>query len=338
MKIVVDAFGGDNAPLAVMQGSELAVKEYGVDILLCGDESKIRECSEKNGISLSGMEILHTPDILTMHDDPGEVIKSKKDSSMAVALKALADEKGDAFVSAGSTGAIVIGATFIVKRIKGVKRAALTSFAPTDKSNFMLIDIGANSECRPEMLVQFAVMASVFMERVQGVKNPTVGLLNIGAEETKGTPLQLETYQLLKTAPVNFIGNAEARDITSGVADVVVTDGFTGNIALKLIEGVAGTMFGMIKNIFKSGLKGKIVAALIMPGLKGLKKAMDYAEIGGAPLMGIAKPVIKAHGSSNALAIKNAIRQAKAYAENDVIGAISEDLQKLNKEKAAALD
>ena len=329
MKIVLDAFGGDNAPLEILKGAEMAVKELDVDILLTGDRTKIESCAADNGISLDRMEILHTPDILTMHDQPGEVIKSKSGSSLALGLKALAEDRGDAFVSAGSTGAVVVGATFIVKRIKGVKRAALASFIPSKTGHFLLLDIGANAECRPEMLVQFAVMGSVYMKRVQGMDNPTVGLLNIGAEESKGGELQRQAYELLQRAPVNFIGNAEARDIPAGFCDIVVTDGFTGNVVLKLTEGVAGTMFGMVKEIFMSGFKSKIAAGLVMPGLRGLKSKMDYATIGGAPLMGIRKPVIKAHGSSNDLAIKNAIRQAKLAVESDMIGAISDDLAKI---------
>ncbi|MCI8359807.1 MAG: phosphate acyltransferase PlsX [Clostridiales bacterium] len=333
MKIVLDAFGGDNAPLEILKGAEMAVKELGVEILLSGDAEAIGKCAGENGISLAHMDILHAPDILTMHDEPGEVIKSKANSSLAVGLKALAEEQGDAFVSAGSTGAVVVGATFIVKRIKGVKRAALASFIPAKNGHFLLLDIGANAECRPEMLVQFAVMASVYMKKVQGLENPTVGLLNIGAEETKGGDLQRQTYALLQKAPVNFIGNAEARDIPAGFCDIVVTDGFTGNVVLKLTEGVAGTMFGMVKEIFKANFKSKIAASMVMPGLKGLKSKMDYATIGGAPLMGIRKPVIKAHGSSNALAIKNAVRQAKLSVEGDVIGAISADLSKMAEAK-----
>lgn len=336
MKIVVDAFGGDNAPLEILKGAEMAVKELDVDILLSGDEAAIRKCASDNGISLARMEILQAPDILTMHDEPGEVIKSKSNSSLAVGLKALVEDKGDAFVSAGSTGAVVVGSTFIVKRMRGVKRAALASFIPSRDGHFLLLDIGANAECRPEMLVQFAVMGSVYMKQVQGMENPTVGLLNIGVEESKGGELQRQAFALLQQAPVNFIGNVEARDIPAGVCDIVVTDGFTGNVVLKLTEGVAGTMFGMVKGIFMEGFKSKLAAALVMPGLKGLKSKMDYATIGGAPLMGISKPVIKAHGSSNALAIKNAIRQAKRSVEGDMVGTIAADLAKFAAASKAA--
>ncbi|MGI6270525.1 MAG: phosphate acyltransferase PlsX [Candidatus Howiella sp.] len=335
MKIIVDAFGGDNAPLSVIAGARQAVDEQGVEILLVGDEERIKSCAAENGISLSGMEILHTAAVITMHDEPGEIIKSKKDSSMAVALSALAAGEGDAFVSAGSTGAIVVGATFIVKRIKGVKRAALCTYLPTATGHYLLTDVGANADCRAEMLAQFAVMASVYLEKACGVRNPTVGLVNIGTEETKGGALQLEAYDLLKKAPVHFIGNVEARDLNSGVCDIAVADGFTGNVVLKLTEGVAATLMGMIKGVFKRNFAGKLAAMMVMPGLKELKKAMDYTEVGGAPLMGIAKPVIKAHGSSDATAIKNAIRQAAAYAAGGVIEKISAELVALGKEPAS---
>ncbi len=326
MKIIVDAFGGDNAPLAVLEGASLAVKEYGVEILLCGDEKKIRDCANDNNIALDGMEILQADDIMDMHDDPTEIIKSKKGTSMAVGLKALADGQGDAFVSAGSTGALVVGGTFIVKRIKGIKRIALASFIPGKKGNYLMLDIGANADCRPEMLYQFGVMGSVYMEKVDGRKNPTVGLLNIGTEDTKGSELYKESYALLKDAPINFVGNVESREIPKGEVDVVVADGFTGNIALKLIEGVSLTMFSMIKNVLYSSLKNKIGALLIKKGLYEIKAKSDYTEIGGAPLLGTRKPVFKAHGSSNGKAIKNAIGKAAAFAKGGVIEKISGSL------------
>lgn len=326
MKIIVDAFGGDNAPLAVLQGAEQAVKEFGVEILLCGDEEKIRECAKENNISLEGAEILQADDIMGMHDDPAEIVKSKKNSSMAVGLKALADGLGDAFVSAGSTGALVVGGSLIVKRIKGVKRVALASFIPGKNNNYLMLDIGANADCRPEMLYQFGIMGSVYMEKVDGRENPTVGLLNIGTEDTKGGELQKESYNLLKSAPINFVGNVESREIPKGEVDVVVTDGFTGNIALKLIEGVSLTMFSMIKKVLYSSLKNKIAALMIKKGLYEIKAKSDYTEIGGAPLLGTRKPVFKAHGSSNGKAIKNAIGKAAAFAGNGVIEKISGSL------------
>ena len=329
MRIIVDAFGGDNAPLSVIAGARLAKDEQDVDIILVGDTDKITACAEENKLSLDGIELMHAPEVFKMSDDPGEIIKSKKDSSMAVALLALANGEGDAFVSAGSTGAVVVGSTFLVKRIKGVKRAALATFLPTDTGNYLLLDVGANAECRPEMLQQFGIMGSCYLENACGTANPRVGLINIGTEEKKGGQLQLDSYKLLKDAPINFIGNVEARELNSGGCDVAVADGFTGNIVLKLTEGVASTLMGMIKGIFKENFKTKLAAAMVMPGLKKMAKRMDYASVGGAPLMGISKPVIKAHGSSNALAISNAIAQADSFAKTDVIGKITVGLSQI---------
>ena len=328
MKIIVDAFGGDNAPLSVLEGSALAVKEYGVNVVLVGDETKIKDCAKENNISLDNIEILHADDVMDMHDDPTEIVKTKKNTSMAVGLKALADGLGDAFVSAGSTGALVVGGSLIVKRIKGVKRVALASFIPGKNNNYLMLDIGANADCRPEMLYQFAVMGSVYMEKVDNRPNPTVGLLNIGTEDTKGGELQKESYKLLTTAPINFVGNVESREIPKGDIDVVVTDGFTGNIALKLIEGVSLTMFSMIKKVLYKNLKTKIAALMIKSGLYEIKSKSDYTEIVGAPLLGTRKPIFKAHGSSNAKAIKNAIGKAAAFAKNEVIEKISGSLAK----------
>ncbi len=329
MKIILDAFGGDHAPLSVLQGAEMAVKEYGVTIVLAGDETKIRECAAQNGISLAGMELLQADDVMSMHDDPSEIVKSKKNSSMAVGMKALADGAGDAFVSAGSTGALVVGGSLIVKRIKGVKRVALASIIPGKNRNFLMLDIGANADCRPEMLCQFGIMGSTYMERVEGRERPTVGLLNIGTEETKGGELQKQSYTLLSQAPVHFIGNVESREIPTGDVDVVVADGFTGNIALKLIEGVSATMFSMIKGVLKKSIFTKLAALMLKSGLYEIKSKSDYTEIGGAPLLGTRLPVIKAHGSSNGYAIKNAVGKAISFSEKGVIGKISGDLAAL---------
>ncbi len=320
IKIIVDAFGGDNAPLEVVKGCERAVRELGVKIVLTGKENEIKACAEKNGISLDGIEIVHTDDVFDIHEEPKEIIKSGKNSSMALGLSLLAEGKGDAFVSAGSTGALVMGSTFIVKRIKGIKRIAPSPIMPADKGSFALVDAGANTECRPEMLVQFAIMGSAYMEKVIGVPNPKVALLNIGAEETKGRELEIETYKLLKESGLNFVGNIEARDMLSGDVQVVVTDGFTGNITLKLIEGIGGFFSNKMKWIFSGA--GKIGAIFSIGKIKAFRKQMDYKEVGGSPLLGIKKPVIKAHGSSDATAFFNAVRQAKKCVEADVAGAI----------------
>ncbi len=320
MKVIVDAFGGDNAPLEVLKGCARAVSELGVNIILTGSSEKIKKCAADNGISLSGIEIEHTDDVFDIHEEPKEITRSGKNTSMALGLSLLAEGKGDAFVSAGSTGALVMGATFIVKRIKGIKRIAPSPVMPADKGNFILTDAGANTECRPEMLVQFAVMGSAYMEKVMGIMKPKVALLNIGAEDTKGRELEIESYKLLQESGLNFVGNIEARDIPKGEVQVVVTDGFTGNIALKLYEGM-GSFFGKKMKWIFSGI-GKIGAVFSLGKIKALHKQMDYKEVGGSALLGVKKPVIKAHGSSDATAFFNAVRQAKKCVESNVTGEI----------------
>ncbi len=331
MKVIVDAFGGDNAPLEILKGSALAQDELGVDVVLCGKTQEIQKCAKENGIDISKMDIIDAPDVVEMNGSPTEIVKSKVNSSMAIGLKSLAEGKGDAFVSAGPTGPLVMGATFFVKRIKGVKRAALATIMPSDKGPFMLLDCGANVECSPEMLLSFAIMGSIYMGKVQGIKNPTVGLANIGTEENKGGELQLKTHELLKKdGKINFFGNVEAREVPFGVTDVVVCDGFTGNILLKTYEGVAKLILTNVKNIFTKNIFTKISALSVKSGINNFKKKMDYTEFGGAPLMGIFKPVIKAHGSSDAKSFKNAIKQAQLYAEQDVINTITNNLPKQN--------
>ena len=332
MKIIVDAFGGDNAPLEVLKGCAMAVQEYGVEILLCGDQQKIKECAVANSISMSRMEIAHAPRAIPVEVEPTEVLKEYSDSSMALGLRLLSEGKGDAFVCAGSTGALVVGASLIVKRIKGIKRAAIGTVMPTMKSRYLLLDGGANAECRPEMLVQFAVMGSAYMEAVLGVKNPRVGLVNIGSEPNKGTPLQVESYRLLQKAPLNFIGNVEPRDIPMSACDVAVADGFTGNVVLKLTEGVALSFAGEIKRMLKANTFTMFAALLMRKSLQEFRNKMDYAEHGGAMLMGIQKPVIKAHGSSNAKAFKNAVRQARDIVQNDMIGKIEAGLRQIREQ------
>ena len=328
MNIVVDAFGGDNAPLAVLEGSARAVKELGVDVTLTGDENKIKKCADENGISLDSISIIHTESVIDIHEEPTEIMKSRNDCSMAVGLKAVAEGNGDAFVSAGSTGALVVGATMITKRIKGIKRPALAPILPTAKGHMILLDGGANVDCRPEMLAQFGIMGSVYMNRVMGVASPKVGLINVGAEDTKGRELDKAAYALLKDAPVDFYGNLEGRDMPTGVCDVAVSDGFTGNIALKLYEGMGLYFAGEIKSMLTGNLAGKIAALLIMKQVKAFKKKMDYTEVGGGVMLGISRPVIKAHGSSNGKAFFNAIRQAKLCVEGDIVGEISRNIAK----------
>ena len=321
MKVIIDMYGGDNAPKAPILGAAMAAKELGVDIVAVGNEAEMRKICEENGIS--GFEFIDAPLVMPVCAEPTEVMKSYKESSLAVGLRALADGRGDAYVSAGSTGAIVVGATLIVKRIKGIKRAALASVIPGLDRSYMLLDLGANVECRPEMLCQFASMGSIYMNKLEGVENPEVGLINIGAEESKGGELQKEAYKLLKESDLNFIGNVEPRDLPKGVCDVAVADGWTGNIVLKLTEGLVSAFGKKLKGVMMSSLLTKLGALTMKGALTDFKKSMDYTERGGAPLLGIAKPVIKAHGSSDPKAFMNAVRQAKAFYEQDVIGTIS---------------
>lgn len=331
MKIIVDAFGGDNAPLAPIQGALDARKEYGVDIILTGDEEKIRAVAKENDLSLDGVTIVHAPDVFTNDDQPATIrSKAKANTSMAVGLNLLKNGEGDAFVSAGNSGALGAGAMFLVKRIKGIQRVAFAPVMPNLSSYFMLIDSGVNTDLRPKALQQFALMGSIYMNKVMGYADPRVGLANVGTEEHKGDELRQQSYLLLKNTPgINFIGNVEGRDIPLDGCDVVVCDGFTGNMILKTYEGVAIALMKRIKGVFYKNLKTKLAALMVKSGLKELKQSFDYDEIGGAPVLGCAKPVFKAHGSANAKTIKNAIRVTADYVKNDVIGAITSALGEL---------
>ena len=330
MKIIVDAFGGDNAPLEIIKGCALAVDEYGFNIVLVGPKDKIEDVANKNKISLKNMEIVNANETITMEDSADTVIKTKKESSMAIGLKLLSKGEGDAFISAGNSGALVVGATLLVKRIKGIKRCAFAPILPKDDGFFMLIDSGANVECRPEMLYQFGVMGSIYMDKVMGINKPRIGLANVGTEEHKGSELQQNTFKLLQNSNLNFIGNIEARDIPIDAADVVVSDGFTGNIILKMYEGVALTLLNKIKGLFNKNLKTKLAASLVLSDMKELKKQIDYNEFGGAPIIGISKPVFKAHGSAKAKTFKNALKLTASYVENNVISEISTELKNNN--------
>lgn len=326
MKIIIDAFGGDNAPLEIIKGARMAKDEYGVDILLTGSESKIRSVAAENNIKIDDMQIANAEEVITMEDDPSAVIKTKKNSSMALGFDLLSKGEGDAFISAGNSGALVMGATMIIKRIKGVKRPAFAPVLPTLTGCSMLIDGGANVECRPEMLVQFGLMGSIYMNKVIGIDNPRIGLANCGAEEHKGTPLYQEAYQLLKASKLNFIGNVEGRGVPEGESDVVVADGFTGNIILKMYEGVAGALMGKIKGIFTKNLKNKLAAALVLSDMKEMKKQFDYNEYGGSPILGVSKPVFKAHGSSKARTIKSAVGLTVEFVKNNVVNEIATNI------------
>ena len=342
MKIILDAMGGDLAPEAPVLGAIEAAKAYGTQIMLVGRGEEILEVLKKNGIDNlpEGLEICHAEDVVDMHDDPGKVLHSRKNSSMVVGLKMLADGKGDAFVSAGSTGALLTGATLLVKRVKGIRRAAMAPAMPTKAGHKVIIcDCGANAECTPEFLLQFGMVASAYSKYTLGVENPRVGLLNIGTEDSMGTQLQKDAYALLTAAKekglINFTGNVEARGVPLGEVDVVVCDGFNGNVLIKSIEGTAMFMGSMLKKMFKKNLGSKIGYLLCKSGVSDMLKLLDSREIGGTQFLGIKKPVIKAHGNSDTLAFRNAIRQAMTAAEGNFTAQLEKDLAAM-KESAEA--
>ena len=335
MKIILDAMGGDNAPAEILKGAAAAVAAWpDVEILAVGNAEKIAACVKENAIGMRNIEIVNATEVIEMCDEPAKAVRAKKDSSMVVGLRMLAEGKGDAFVSAGSTGALHVGASLIVRTVKGVKRPALATVIP-GKTPFLLLDCGANVECRASMLEAFGVMGSVYMNKVMGLEQPRVALVNNGAEETKGTPTYVEAHQLLKNnKAIHFVGNIEPRDIPAGQADVVVADGFTGNVVLKLTEGLAKYFGSKLKEMFKKSLGTKVGYLLLKGGVADFKKSMDADEYGGAPLLGTRRPVIKAHGSSNARAIRNAIRQAKLCVESDLCGVMAESLAAVAEEEA----
>jgi len=331
LKIIVDAMGGDNAPDEIVLGSINAVQENIADITLVGRGEDILRVFERSGIKdiPSGIEIVNASEIIEIDEDPATSIRTKKDSSLSVGLTLLRDGHGDGFVSAGSTGALLSGATLIVKRVRGIRRAALAPFIPNTESGFVLIDCGANSECTPEYLLQFAYMGSFYSEDVLKVKTPRVGLLSNGSESTKGTALQLEVYELLKNTELNFIGNIEAKDAMKGACDVLVCDGFTGNVFLKTVEGTASLIMSELKSVFMSSALTKLSALLVKSKFTSLKNKMNPDSVGGTALLGISKPVIKAHGSSNASAIKNAIKQAVREAESDIAKRFQDNIERM---------
>ena len=332
MKIIVDAMGGDNAPLEIVKGALAGQKHWGVDIVLTGDENAIREALTRCGQPEvpAGMEIISTSQTVEMCDDPATVFRRKKDTSMGVGLTMLREGQGDALVSAGSTGALLTGATLITKRIHGIRRAAMAPVIPTTTGQAVLIDCGANAECTPEYLVQFAYLGNFYAQQVLGLAKPRVGLLNIGAEDSKGTDLQKQTLARLRQAAeeghLHFIGNIEAKEAIKGGCDVIVTDGFSGNILLKTMEGVGSFAGSALKGMFKKNLLTKLAALAVMPGLNDFKAKLDPNKVGGTAFIGIARPVIKAHGASNAEAIENAISQAAAFARSGLIEKIEENV------------
>lgn len=331
MKIVIDGFGGDNAPDEVLKGSALAVKELGIEVIVTGDVKILEERSAALGISSDKITFAAAEGVITTEDNPKSILKEKSNTSMGVAFNMLAEGKADAAISAGSTASIVIGGTMIGKRIKGVKRTALVPLMPClGGKRYCVLDGGANLDCRPEMLLQFAIMGSCFMKATMGIENPRVGLLNIGTEDEKGRELEQETKKLLEKAPINFLGFVEAREVPLGGVDVLVTDGFTGNVFLKACEGMGALMKDALKSIFYANLKTKIGALCVKDKLKDFMAQMDYKTIGGSPLLGTAKPVFKAHGASDEAAFFGAFRQAKLFVENNAIDEMTKAIASLN--------
>ena len=326
MKIILDAMGGDNAPQAPVMGAVNAAKDFGAQINLVGRGAEILKVLRDNGIQdlPDGITITDAEEVVDMHDDPANVIRKKKNSSMVVGLRMLSEGQGDAFISAGSTGALLSGATLIVKRVKGIRRAAMGPCMPNKAGGkTIFLDCGANVECTPEFLLQFGIIGSLYAKKSMGIPNPKVGLLNNGTEDSKGTPLHKEAYALLTNAAqqglLNFVGNVEARDVPLGTVDIVVCDGFSGNVLLKSIEGTAMFMGSLMKHkIFKRNIFSKIGYLLCKKGVDEVMGMLDYRTIGGTQFLGIKKPVIKAHGSSDALAFRNAVKQAMDAAQNDI--------------------
>ncbi len=336
MRILVDAMSGDNAPLEILKGTAMAAAEFSEDtFILVGNEGEIQRIAQEAGISLAGMTVRHTEGIVTMNDDPIASVRNKKDSSMMVALRMLADGEGDVVVSAGNTGALFTGASLIVRKLKGISRAAIGTVLPF-KPPVLLLDSGANLVINEDIMVQFAHMGTAYMKKMYGLNAPRVGILNNGEEECKGLPLQIESYKRLQAEPgVNFVGNIESNRLMKDTCDVILTDGFSGNILLKMVEGMGKMLLGVLKGIFYQNFFTKLAALIVKKPLGAMKKDFDPAEHGGAPILGLAKPVIKAHGSSNAKAFKNAIRQAIQYTNSGVTEDIARNALAFETERKA---
>ncbi|MGN1346974.1 MAG: phosphate acyltransferase PlsX [Eubacteriales bacterium] len=326
MEIIIDAMGGDNAPKAIVEGAALAAQKYKSRLILVGNQKIIEQHLHDCEADSRMIEIVPANEVITMEDDPISVVRTKKDSSMSVGLQLL-KEGGDAFVSAGNTGALHLGSSLIIRNLPGVQRSGIATILPFERP-ILMMDSGANINATADYLVQWAMMGSIYMKNVQGVERPEVGLLNNGTEEHKGTQIQIDAYQKLKESDfVRFAGNIEGKDIPTAPCDVLVTDGFTGNVTLKLIEGMSKFMFGMLKNMYTQNVMTKMSFLVMKEHLRQLKHTFDASEYGGAPLLGLQKPVIKAHGSSDAKAICNAIRQAEAFVKNGVIDEIAAAMQ-----------
>lgn len=331
MRLAIDAMGGDNAPGEIVAGAMDAVTQIDhLHITLIGDETKIKPLLTNP----TNINIIHTDEVITGDDEPVRAVRRKKNASLVLMAEEVKKLRADACISAGNTGALMSAGLFVVGRIPGIDRPALSPTLPTiDGKGFLLLDVGANVDAKPQHLLQYAIMGSIYTKKVRAIKSPTVGLLNVGTEDGKGNDLTKKAFDLMKNTPINFVGNVEARDLLSGVADVVVTDGFSGNIALKTIEGTAMMMFSMLKETFMSSLKTKIAAGMVKGDLKGLKKKLDYSEYGGAGLFGLAAPVIKAHGSSDRRAIFSAIKQACHMVEFNVTQTIKTTMESIESDK-----
>ncbi len=328
--IALDAMGGDNAPLQIIQGGVNAAEKFDVKILLVGNESIIKEHLKDMSYNKDKIEVIHADEVITAHDSPTEAIKNKKNSSMMVGLKLVKEQKAKAFVSAGNTGALLAGATVSVGRIKGIDRPAIATLFPNERNFTFLIDSGANAEVKPHYLAQFALMGFIYMQSIMGIDNPKVGLLNIGSEEEKGNTISKEAFKILRESDLNFIGNVEGNGFAKGDADVVVCDGFTGNIVLKFAEELSMSLFRVIKKEITASFISKLAASILSPSFKRIKKRMDSSEYGGAPLLGLNGLVVKAHGSSNDFAIENAIKQCVNFIDSDIVDKIAKKIQESN--------
>ncbi len=326
MRIVLDAMGGDHAPQVTVEGGVWAAREYGIEVLMVGREEELEAKLTSHDTSGLSVSIIHASQVIEMEDEPASAAKAKKDSSMIVGMDLVKRGEGEAFYSAGNSGGVMAAALFRLGRIQGIKRPALSAIYPTSKGSCVVLDVGANTDCKPEWLLQFGIMGSVYAEKVLGIKEPRVGIVSNGEEEGKGSILVKEAYKLLKASHLNFIGNVEGKDISPGLADVVVTDGLTGNVIIKLSEGLAKFLTGIIEAEIKSGTLTMLGGLLAKPAFVRVRKVLDYSEVGGAPLLGVDGVVIVGHGRSNAKAIKNGLGVAKRVVEGDMLRAISEGL------------
>ncbi|MDT0122230.1 phosphate acyltransferase PlsX [Paenibacillus sp. RRE4] len=328
MKIVIDAMGGDHAPASTVEGAIAAATEWAdTQIVLVGDEAKIEPLLSQSGIRPANLSVRQASEVIGSDDEPVKAVRRKKDSSMVVAGRMVKEKEADAMISAGNTGALMTAGLLVVGRMDGIERPALAPMIPTmDDVGVLALDLGANMDAKPEHLAQYALMGSLYRQKVQGIASPRVGLLNVGTEPGKGNELTKHAYPLLEQLPIRFVGNVEARDVLTGACDVLVCDGFAGNILLKSLEGAAGAIFGLLKEKFTSSFKNKLAAAVLMPELRGLKSKLDYTEHGGAPLLGLSGLVVKSHGSADGNAIKNAVRQARIAVQNQLVESISKEI------------